>query len=81
MFVKLPKCLPSNRQTDGQTSRQTDRETMARRDDEDMGTSVASLAEHQRDLQFTYINNDRQQQQQAEGSSIRQHKPGQRGDT
>lgn len=34
--------------------------------------SVASLAEHQRDLQFTYINNDRQQQRQAAGSSIRQ---------
>lgn len=45
---------------------------MERREDEDMGTSVASLAEHQRDLQFTYINNDRQQQQQAQAAGSRQ---------
>lgn len=38
----------------------------------DMGTSVASLAEHQRDLQFTYINNDRQQQRQAAATCSRQ---------
>lgn len=68
MFVKLPKCLQTDRERGREMGR--GRQAMERRGD--MGMSVASLAEHQRDLQFTYINNDMQQQRQAAATCSRQ---------